>query len=237
MHEATASVQSSIFAECLLFPNGIHCAWSSIFLYIRGFHTSMCLQEGVFLFTFSQPGFLHDPTNGTIELIWFSSLYKIPDKIQCLNTLTQSLVQHYHQLKPDLNIEGCPVSWTAPILVYFLGVVAADAIMLNKQAFCLWQCLITNNENQLQRADVMETPRPAVIAQCLFYYYKTCGSVCRHLQYYRCLQPLHVNVSSSQTALTFREPGRIIVDIAEGDVDGGGSSQPPQLAPHVLGLD
>lgn len=71
--------------------------------------------------------------NGTIELIWFSSLYKIPDKIQCLNTLTQSLVQHHHQLKPGLNIEGCPMSGTGTILVYLPGVV--DAIMLNKQAF------------------------------------------------------------------------------------------------------
>lgn len=40
-----------------------------------------------------------------------------------------------------------------------------------------------------------------------------------------------------QTALTFGKAGRIIVDIAEGDVDGGGAGQPPQLAPHVLGLD
>ena len=38
-------------------------------------------------------------------------------------------------------------------------------------------------------------------------------------------------------ALTFGEPGWIIVDIAEGDVDGGGPGQPAQLAPHVLGLD
>lgn len=80
-----------------------------------------------------QPGFLHDLMNGTIELIWLSSLYKIRDKIQCLNTPTQSLVQHHHQLKPDLNIEGCPLSGIAPILLYFPGVV--DAIMLNKQAY------------------------------------------------------------------------------------------------------
>lgn len=37
--------------------------------------------------------------------------------------------------------------------------------------------------------------------------------------------------------LTFREPGWIIVDVAEGDVDGGGPGQAPELAPHVLGLD
>lgn len=80
-----------------------------------------------------QPGFSHDLMNGTIELIWLSSLYKIRDKIQCLNTPTQSLVQHHHQLKPDLNIEGRPLSRVAPILLYLPGVV--DAIMLNKQAF------------------------------------------------------------------------------------------------------
>lgn len=40
-----------------------------------------------------------------------------------------------------------------------------------------------------------------------------------------------------QVVLTFGKAGRIIVDIAEGDVDGGGAGQPPQLAPHVLGLD
>lgn len=45
---------------------------------------------------FFQLGFLHDLVNGTIKLIWFSSLYKIPEKLQCLNTLTQSLVQHHH---------------------------------------------------------------------------------------------------------------------------------------------
>ncbi len=38
-------------------------------------------------------------------------------------------------------------------------------------------------------------------------------------------------------SLTFRESWWIIVDIAQGDVDGGGPSQPPKLAPHVLGLD
>lgn len=47
-------------------------------------------------FFFSPLGFLHDLVNGTIELIWFSSLYEIPDEIQCLNTPTQSLVQHHH---------------------------------------------------------------------------------------------------------------------------------------------
>ena len=37
--------------------------------------------------------------------------------------------------------------------------------------------------------------------------------------------------------LTFGESGGVVVDVAEGDVDGGGPCQPPQLAPHVLGLN
>lgn len=93
--------------------------------------TDQCVYRTEYFFP-PQHGFLHDLMNGTIELIWLSSLYKIRDKIQCLNTPTQSLVQHHHQLKPDLNIEGCPLSGIAPILLYLPGVV--DAIMLNKQA-------------------------------------------------------------------------------------------------------
>lgn len=66
----------------------------------------------------------------------------------------------------------------------------------------------------------MNTPCPVVIAWCLFYYTKTKVYIILYLN-----------------ALTFREPGWIIVDIAEGDVHGGGPGQPPQLPPHVLGLD
>lgn len=84
-----------------------------------GFQRSMCLSDEPP--PLSQAGFLHDLMNGTIELIWFSSLYKIPDKMQCLNTPSQSLVQHHHQLKPGLNIEGCPVCREAPLPVYLLG--------------------------------------------------------------------------------------------------------------------
>lgn len=111
----------------LLLWNGIHFAYSLILM-----HRTRLSQINVCFFP-PQPGFLHDLMNGTIELIWLSSLYKIRDKIQCLNTPTQSLVQHHHQLKPDLNIEGCPFSGIAPILLYLPAVV--DAIVLNKQAF------------------------------------------------------------------------------------------------------
>lgn len=96
---------------------------------------------------------------------------------------------------------------------------------------------MTNNENQLQRADMMKTPCPPVIAWCSFCYHK-----CVNLRVVTRIiivvkQPLHLNVCYLQTALTFGKPGWIIVDVAEGDVDGGGSGQAPQLAPHVLGLD
>lgn len=37
--------------------------------------------------------------------------------------------------------------------------------------------------------------------------------------------------------LTFGEPWRIIVDITEGDVDGGCPGKAAQLPSHVLGLD
>lgn len=36
---------------------------------------------------------------------------------------------------------------------------------------------------------------------------------------------------------TFRKPGRVVVDVYEADVDGGGPGQTSQLTPHVLGLD
>ena len=59
--------------------------------------------------------------------------------------------------------------------------------------------------------------------------------------YYYYLTQMKVDVGMLQLffkyLLTFREPGWIIVDVAEGDVDSGGPGQPPQLAPHVLGLD
>lgn len=62
-----------------------------------------------------------------------------------------------------------------------------------------------------------------------------------HLRYYRAedvvKQPLYLNVYHLRMVLTFGEAGWIIVDIAEGDIDGGGPGQPSQLAPHVLGLD
>lgn len=105
-----------------------------------------------------KPGFFRDPMNGTIELIWFSGLYKIPDKMQCLNTATESLVQHHHQLKPELNIEGCPMSGMAAIWIRSPAVV--DAITLNKQGLRLWQRLMANNETQLQRADTMKALLP-----------------------------------------------------------------------------
>lgn len=95
---------------------------------------------------------------------------------------------------------------------------------------------MTNNEKQLQRADMMETSWPAVIARCSFRYRKranqhivTCISIAVK-------KPFGFNVYL-QTALTFGKPGWIIVDVAEGDVDSGGTCQAPQLAPHVLRLD
>lgn len=106
--------------------------WNTFCISLILMHRTRLSQINVCFFP-PQPGFLHDLMNGTIELIWLSSLYKIRDKIQCLNTPTQSLVQHHHQLKPDLNIEGCPFSGIAPILLYLPAVV--DAIVLNKQAF------------------------------------------------------------------------------------------------------
>ena len=36
---------------------------------------------------------------------------------------------------------------------------------------------------------------------------------------------------------TFGEAWRVVVDVAEADVDGGGAGQAAQLTPHVLGLD
>lgn len=36
---------------------------------------------------------------------------------------------------------------------------------------------------------------------------------------------------------TFSKPWWIIVDVGEGDVDEGGSSQTPQLSAHIFGLD
>lgn len=36
---------------------------------------------------------------------------------------------------------------------------------------------------------------------------------------------------------TFSKPWWIIVDVSQGDVDGGGSSQTPQLSTHIFGLD
>lgn len=41
----------------------------------------------------------------------------------------------------------------------------------------------------------------------------------------------------SVAVLTLGEARRVVVDIGEGDADGGGSREPPQLARHVLGLD
>ena len=37
--------------------------------------------------------------------------------------------------------------------------------------------------------------------------------------------------------LTLVEHGRVVVDVAQRDVDRGGAGEPPQLAAHVLGLD
>lgn len=37
--------------------------------------------------------------------------------------------------------------------------------------------------------------------------------------------------------LTLSEAGSIVVDISEGDVDHGGSSEPPSLSSHVFSLD
>ena len=37
--------------------------------------------------------------------------------------------------------------------------------------------------------------------------------------------------------LTLREARRVVIDVAEGDVDGGGGGKPPQLTSHVLGLE
>lgn len=39
------------------------------------------------------------------------------------------------------------------------------------------------------------------------------------------------------TCLTLVEHGRVVIDVAERDVDRGGTSEPPELAAHVLGLD
>lgn len=36
---------------------------------------------------------------------------------------------------------------------------------------------------------------------------------------------------------TFGEARRVVVDVAQADVDGGGAGQAAQLAAHVLGLD
>ena len=48
----------------------------------------------------------------------------------------------------------------------------------------------------------------------------------------------YIDMSTSyKRALTFGEPRRVIVDVAEGNVDNGGPSQSPELASHVLGLD
>lgn len=95
---------------------------------------------------------------------------------------------------------------------------------------------MTNNEKQLQRVDMMNTPCPVVIAQCLFHYQKNVRT-CIRSSSSSLLYITAEDVVFLQSALTFREPGRVVVDIAEGDVDGGGPSQSPQLAPHVLGLD
>lgn len=138
------------------FWSWVHSACDLIFMSgVR--HGSMCLKEKCIILS-PKPGFFRDPMNGTIELIWFSGLYKIPDKIQCLNTPAQSLVQHHHQLKPELNIEGCPMSGMAPISICSPAVV--DAITLNKQGLRLWQRLTANNETQLQRADMMKALLP-----------------------------------------------------------------------------
>lgn len=37
--------------------------------------------------------------------------------------------------------------------------------------------------------------------------------------------------------LTLSEAGRVVVDISEGDVDHGGSGEPPSLSSHVFSLD
>lgn len=85
---------------------------------------------------FFQLGFLHDLVNGTIKLIWFSSLYKIPEKLQCLNTLTQSLVQHHHaQTWSKYRKMPYERNNTNPGLFGRSSRVAVDAIMLNKQVF------------------------------------------------------------------------------------------------------
>lgn len=109
-------------AALLLFWNRVHPA-HSIILMLRicreAFRDQCVYTNEFFFFPPPQLGFLHDLVNATIKLIWFSSLCKILDKIQCLNTPTQSLMQHHHQLNPDLNIEGCPVSEITPILVLF----------------------------------------------------------------------------------------------------------------------
>lgn len=38
-------------------------------------------------------------------------------------------------------------------------------------------------------------------------------------------------------SLTLVKHGRVVIDVTERDVNSGGTSEPPQLAAHVLGLD
>lgn len=42
---------------------------------------------------------------------------------------------------------------------------------------------------------------------------------------------------SVQDSLTLGKARRVVVDVAEGDVDGGGGGQTAQLTSHVLGLE
>lgn len=46
-----------------------------------------------------------------------------------------------------------------------------------------------------------------------------------------------IKTESCRPSLTLIKHGRVVVDVAERDVDSGGASEPPQLAAHVLGLD
>lgn len=45
------------------------------------------------------------------------------------------------------------------------------------------------------------------------------------------------SLRSGHATLTLVKHGRVVVDVTECDVDSGGASEPPQLPPHVLGLD
>lgn len=87
--EETASLHTALFGLFLLYT-----FWFGMD-YIFCTRCSACApneQRRFYRSTYLHPCFLHDLLNGTIEVIWFSSLFKIPAEIQCLTTLTHSLV-------------------------------------------------------------------------------------------------------------------------------------------------